>query len=350
MNCNTCGTPLPPGAANCPICGAATHYYYSNTGTAPDAPTVVSSPYGTTPQTPPTGYGSQPYREAPPLPTPLAPPYNPPSPYPYTPYPMAPVTPVPPPQRQGIRIGVIVSVVLLVLILVGGGVFVMFQRSESQRASHISALATAHANANANATATANAIVALRDPYTHRGTLLFSDPLRDNSQGHGWSEALPNCIFKGGAYHAIAPDPRYGDYCIAELTVLKDFVFEVQMQIIKGDGGGIDFRMVSSAENKYYDLYVYHDQTYELDMVNGASVKDLQSGTSAAIKQGLNQTNVVAVVAQGTHITVYVNQQQITSVIDSTYSQGHIGVEANTFTTNGNPTEVVYSNAKVWTL
>ncbi len=347
MNCNTCGTPLPPGAANCPMCGAATPYYYSNTGTAPDAPTVVSSPYGTTPQTPPTGYGSQPYGEALPLPPP--PPYNPPSPYPHTPYPMAPITPVPPPpQRQSTRIGVIVGVVLLVLILVGGGVFVMFQRSESQRASHISALATAHANANA--TATANAIVALRDPYTHRGTLLFSDPLRDNSQGHGWSETLPNCIFKGGAYHTIAPDPRYGDYCMAELTVLKDFVFEVQMQIIKGDGGGIDFRVMSSVSNKYYDLYVYHDQTYELDIVNGASVKDLQSGTSAAIKQGLNQTNVVAVVAQGTHITVYVNQQQITSVIDSTYSQGHIGVEANTFTTNGNPTEVVYSNAKVWTL
>ncbi len=38
MNCRTCGTQLPPGAANCPQYGAATPSYYSPTEAAPDDP------------------------------------------------------------------------------------------------------------------------------------------------------------------------------------------------------------------------------------------------------------------------------------------------------------------------
>ncbi|HEY6284120.1 MAG TPA: hypothetical protein VIX20_00525 [Ktedonobacteraceae bacterium] len=41
------------------------------------------------------------------------------------------------------------------------------------------------------------------------------------------------------------------------------------------------------------------------------------------------------------------NNQHIDSVSDSAYSQGEIGVAASS---NGNPTEVVFTNAKVWTL
>jgi Domain of Unknown Function (DUF1080) len=347
MNCNTCGTPLPPGAANCPRCGATAPYYYSSTGTAQNAPTVVSLPYGTTPQTPPTGYGSQPYGGAPPLPTPLPPPYNPPSPYPYTPYPMAPITPVPPPQRQGTRIGVIVGVVLLVLILVGGGVFVLLQRSESQRASYINSLATA--TAQANATATASSVSALQNPYTHSGTLTLSDPLSDNSKGHGWYEYATNCVFMGGAYHAIAPNVRFGDYCLAQNTDFSNFAFEVQMQVIKGDGGGISFRVENTTTtSKLYTFYIVQDGSYELDMVNGSDGSRLTNGSSAVINKGLNQSNLVAVVAHGTTIMLYVNHQQIASATDSTYSHGPIGLYVIPY--NNHPTEVVFSNAKVWTL
>ena len=45
MNCRTCGTQLPPGAANCPQYGAATPSYYSPTEAAPDGPTVAPSPH-----------------------------------------------------------------------------------------------------------------------------------------------------------------------------------------------------------------------------------------------------------------------------------------------------------------
>jgi hypothetical protein len=71
------------------------------------------------------------------------------------------------------------------------------------------------------------------------------------------------------------------------------------------------------------------------------------SGSFPAIHKGLGQTNVVAVVAVGNTITLYVNGQNITSVINSLDSHGQIGCEA---TEIDNSTTVMFRNAMVWTL
>src|SRR6266540_3670353 len=74
MNCQSCGTQLPTGAAACPQCGAKTPYYYSNSGASPYGPTVVAPPgsYNTpnTPSIPPpsTSYGANGYNVPPPPP------------------------------------------------------------------------------------------------------------------------------------------------------------------------------------------------------------------------------------------------------------------------------------------
>jgi hypothetical protein len=88
-----------------------------------------------------------------------------------------------------------------------------------------------------------------------------------------------------------------------------------------------------------YNLYLYRD-------LNGNS-NLLANGSPSAITRGLNQSNVLAVMAQGNTLVLYVNKQRITSVSDSTYSHGEIGLVADAF---NNLTEVVFSNAKVWTL
>lgn len=112
MNCSTCGTQLPPGAANCPQCGTTTPSYSSHARIAPNDPTVVSSPYGDA------------------LPAP----------------------PPPSPQRPGNRIGIIVGVVLLVLLLIGGGVFAWLAYSSARNAAAVTAQATATAQAHAQGT------------------------------------------------------------------------------------------------------------------------------------------------------------------------------------------------------
>jgi len=227
-----------------------------------------------------------------------------------------------------------------VLLIVGGSIFALL-RSGSR---------TSPAKVTPTVNATATAVV--ENPYTHSGTLTLADPLSDNSKGQGW-DVNSNCAFIDGAYHAIAPNPRFSDYCIARSTNFSDFVFEVQLKIIKGDEGGIDFRVTSTTypTDQYYDFYIGQDRSYEFDkIISNNSSKILASGTSSAIEQGLDQTNLVAVVAQGSLIKLYVNHQLITSATDRTYTHGQIGIEADTFATNGHPTEVAYSNARVWTL
>jgi len=125
------------------------------------------------------------------------------------------------------------------------------------------------------------------------------------------------------------------------------------MKIIKGDGGGIILR-ANTSNNDFYVFLVGQDGSYQLFLcaVNDCNNTKL-SGTSSAIKQGLNQTNLIAVIAQKSTIGLFVNHQLIDSVNDNTYSSGLIGVIAIPglpSASNGHPTEVVYSNAKVWTV
>lgn len=364
MNCGNCGTLLPANAAHCPNCGAATPNYYSFSATMPNDPTVVTPPYGAEqqipptvvtepysagPQMPPTMYGgSQPYQATPPPSTPYNP-YNPSTPYPYTPYPAEPLTPVPtPPQRRGNRIGIIIGVAALVLLIVGGSIFGLLRLGSHNLSTKVTPTVNAAATVHANATATA----AVEDPYTHSGTLTLADPLSDNSKGNGW-DVNSNCAFIDGTYHAIAPNPSYGDYCIARSTDFSNLVFEAQMKIIKGDQGGIDFRVTSTTypNDQYYSFIIGQDGSYELDIYSTSnSIKALAFGTNSAIERGLDQNNLVAVVAQGSLIKLYVNHQLITSVTNSTYSHGQIGFDVDPFTTNGHPTEVAFSNARVWKL
>ncbi len=122
------------------------------------------------------------------------------------------------------------------------------------------------------------------------------------------------------------------------------------MKIIKGDVGGIIFR-ANSTNNNFYLFYVSQAGSYELFLCPGITCNQLVASTpSTAINKGLNATNVVAVVATGTSITLYVNRQQVTSLNNATFSHGQIGVVASPFANAGHPTEVVYSNARVWTL
>ncbi|HXX77210.1 MAG TPA: hypothetical protein VEI53_01865, partial [Ktedonobacteraceae bacterium] len=87
-----------------------------------------------------------------------------------------------------------------------------------------------------------------------------------------------------------------------------------------------------------YDFSRYLDYS-------GNNVKDLAGGSSAAIVTGLNQTNTLGIVAQGSTLTIYVNKQKVTSVTDSSFTHGQIAVFADA---TNQPTEVAFSNAKVW--
>jgi transcriptional regulator with XRE-family HTH domain len=192
------------------------------------------------------------------------------------------------------------------------------------------------------------------DPYAAgKGHLVLNDPLKDQGQQlnwqEGWNENGAACQFKRNAYYVTQPLVGYFHACIAQATNFHNFAYEVEATLYQGDYIGIIFRATSSLDSKYYLFRVSRDGTYMLkryvDRVD-AHATLLDSGTSAQFHTGMGQPNALAVVADEQHLTLYINQHIVTSVIDQTYSNGQIGLLAGNDTHP--PAEAAFRNARVW--
>lgn len=338
----------------------------------PDPNATPGTSYGSPPpppgqsQGPASGYGSyNPYTPNPPTPGPAVNPnYN-----PYDPYaptvagpaanadfnPYAPPLPPPPPPTQPRPRGVSGKVILLVvlaLVLIAGGIAFGLVSYNTTQTNNANATATAQTNgtqtAQAHLTTTAIASAtayAIQHTYPFSSNLKLDDSLTDNSKGFQWQENN-YCKFSGSAYHVLDPETNTYNPCAAINTNFSDFTFEVEMSISKGDGGGLIFRG-NSDKSQYYRIAIFTDGSYAIYVYVDTTSTNARTLKSGSIGQTLNATNTIGVVARGQTITLYVNQQEITSVTDSTYTHGQIGFAAVNQTTSA---DVVFTNAKVWEL
>jgi DnaJ C terminal domain len=280
----------------------------------------------------------------------------------------------PKPKKPGISTGVLVLLIVLVLLLIGGGVLFAYVGVIQPNQQHVQATATAQAlntqatgtaQANANATAAVQATgtaqaaattTALQGIYTQvtSGNPALNDPL-SGQDGNNWDVGSANgqgsCKFSGNAYHAGAQQSNYFYACFAETPTFSNLAYQVQMTIIQGDYGGIIFH-ADSTNSKYYYYRIGKDGAYDLTVSTDTSFAHdrlLKSGNaSSIIKTGLNQPNLVAVVAKGSDLYLFVNQQYLDKVSDSTYKSGQIGIFGGNFTSTS--ADVAFTNAKVWTL
>ena len=204
-------------------------------------------------------------------------------------------------------------------------------------------------NPNPNPTATSHPSPNVYPPVGWK--LFFSDPMKSNSSGY-WpvsSDKNGSCSFTNDVYQ-VSSITLGGYYCAltGKGFDFTNFAFEVQMAITKGDRGDILFRLDVNAGNGY-DFWISPSGTYGLEIgENNSYSKTLHSSSNTAINTGLNQLNTVAVVSQGNIFHLYVNDQLIDVVTDpaNSFSHGIIGLEANPVS---NPTQVFFSNVKVWT-
>ena len=218
--------------------------------------------------------------------------------------------------------------------------------------SNLTAVANAdNAAATAQVAPTATAVAQNPDPYPpKKGQLAFINSLSQPDQWGEYSDSSFGgaCQYTQGAYHISQSKPNSYFFCESPSSY-NNFAFEVQMKIFKGDCGGITFR-ADGTTGKLYDFVVCQDRTYQLYKYvdnTHSSLLPTPSPDNSAINMGLNQTNVIAVVAEHNTISLFINRQQIASVQDNSYTTGYIGLDADA---NNDPTEVVYSNAKLWTL
>ena len=212
----------------------------------------------------------------------------------------------------------------------------------------------AKATAQAYASATATARQEIYRQATS-GTPVISDAL-STPDNYGWSHFQDQsgyCNFVGGTYHARA-QVGYFEPCYASATNFTDFAYQVEVTIISGTTGGIWFRSASSANYEAYYFYIHTDGRYDFIKRTLSADKtyynstSLAGGISRAIHEGLNQPNLVAVVARGSTFYFYVNKQYVTTATDNSYKSGSIGVTADSTDTSGS--EASFRNVQVWQL
>ena len=209
------------------------------------------------------------------------------------------------------------------------------------------------ATATAQAQATATALQAIYTQATS-GTPVINDPL-SGGDNYGWSHYRDNtgyCDFLDGVYHARALVGYFAP-CIATATNFADFAEQVEVTIIGGNTGGILFRNASAANNNAYYFLIHTDGSYDFvkKTLNAQQTVDstsLAGGISPAIHRGINQPNLVTVVARGGSFYFYVNKQYVTTATDDSYKSGSIGVSTTSTDTSG--AEASFRNLQVWQL
>ncbi len=229
----------------------------------------------------------------------------------------------------------------------------VIQTVNARATATVNAQATAIANATMTAQAHAQATAtALQNMYSQAtsGTPILASSLAFQT-GSNWDvyDAVGGggCGFAGSALHASVFQKSYYVPCFAHATNFANIALEVQMSILKGDEGGLIFR-ANDVTNQFYIFRVGHDGTYTLLVT-----RDNQHNTpilddkSAAIKTGFGQINLLTVIAQGNNIFLYINKQFVASTTDGSYTRGEIGVFAGN---GGHPTDVAFSNIRVWAL
>ncbi len=253
---------------------------------------------------------------------------------------------LPEPQR-GLSLERILLLIIIALVVIGGSGLIYYTAAAHPANLHAQATSVAQDFLTAQARS-----MSPQGIYTQatRGKPAINDPLSD-ANGSIWTEASQgnsHCLFTNGAFHAQLPAQATSIGCFANSDRLSNFAFQVQMTIANGLEGGLLFR-VGNTQTSYYAFVVSSDGFYQLTAINSTNLPvALNFAPSVAIKTGLNQSNLLTVIARGNAMYLYINKQYVTTVNDNTYTSGGLGLLA---VSGGSPSaDIAFNNAQVWQL
>jgi len=347
MQCTLCGMTIQTGVSNCPSCGSSVKSntsefspYHLSDDAIPYIPDSSSSTTSSTPHTSQQSYTAQPLLDHSLQPS------------------SGTAAQTQPTQQESLQrphhplFTALLSITLVLLIIMGGGTTyyaTIFHRVELN--AHATAVAQGVLTTQARATATANANSpqGIYNQITNKSPT-FEDPLDGQhiglwgNQGNGDT----GCVFTNGAYHIRMSAKDFYYSCLAAGSAFSDFVFQVQVTIIKGYEAGIMFR-ANDPEPSTYFFSISYNGLYALNVAAGPQHGAILAfGRSPAIKVGFNQPNLLSVMAHGSNIDLFINKQFVKRVQDESYATGAIGLFAeNTIRV---PSDTGFSSAQVWNL
>ena len=136
-------------------------------------------------------------------------------------------------------------------------------------------------------------------------------------------------------------DPGVGDFYVE--TDLTDVAGLADAET------GLAFRVVDS--DNYYYFTISGAGSYRLYRMSDGEWHTLVDWTNAlAIRTAPGATNRLGVLAQGASISLFVNDQLLTTVTDDVLSRGGIGPVVGTFTGAGGDAEIAFDNFSLWSL
>ncbi|MBA2286942.1 MAG: hypothetical protein H0W02_15830 [Ktedonobacteraceae bacterium] len=354
MQCNLCGVTLPAGAVTCPSCGANVPSYAS--GSTPYIPPSGSGPYpnygsfqeagaasGPASQPPasnPYLYSGQAYTEAPPAPAP----------YGNQPYSLTAPQPFPTQQPRQRRAGGLAALLfLLALLLIASGALVYYTTVGTPAQLNAQATAVAQKFITDETRTASTTPQGLYDSATKSPPQL-TDSLNNKSSSTWFTRTATDhgCNFNNGSYHVTEAGKDSFYYCTGGNTC-SNCLFQVQMTIISGDAGGIMLRVNQSA-SQFYRFSVYSDGSYRLYKYvdnTGTNAQMLLGGISPLIPTTTNKPILIAAVANGNNLYMYINKHYIGSASDTSFSSGELALFATDLTAAA---DVAYSNAQKWIL
>jgi hypothetical protein len=182
-----------------------------------------------------------------------------------------------------------------------------------------------------------------QQPKTHAPPPLYANNLTKSAQEWQCQHGA-YCLFANNGLHILAPtDHLYFSFLAGKQFSEQEI--DVKVKLDNGDpqfvGFVIAFRSVGIAG---YGWVVYANGTYQLVKWDtaGMAVNLIPLTRSSAIHTGLEQFNHLKIVAKGSAITLFINDQRLQQVNDATYSSGGIGLGAARYAA-----DAVFSNLTI---
>lgn len=220
----------------------------------------------------------------------------------------------------------------------------------------VQATASAAANATSTAIAQANATVGPLQTAI-AGTPVYQDPLNNAgnavTQAANWDQGS-QCIFASDGYHVTQPASLpYFNGCREQNRSFGDMALTVNINLFSGHSGGIYFRLSTNLLG-HYDGYLFEidgQGDYKISYQQGTGNRALKDWSATPLlHHGYHVNNLLQLVAHGSTLTFYANNQFLTQVQDSyDTSANTIGFLASA-SQGGNDADVVYSNLRVYVL
>ena len=191
------------------------------------------------------------------------------------------------------------------------------------------------------AVATANAITS--------GTPLLEDDLSSSIIG-SWYVDGSFCVFIGGTYHVRVKQPDYLVPCESNILTYDNAALQVDVTLLSGSDAGLVFR---ANDQQFYDFEIdnqgeFFFRRHDPGANGGAGTYTylIPKTANSAIARD-KQKNTLLVIAKGSDFKLFINDDFVGEVQDSTYTGGQVGFAAGTLP-SVNSAEASFSNFKAF--